>query len=318
MFVPSLKNYTYLEPALKAQSSEKMLNYPVFPEILRDETELAAPVLSAAEKEQQLNAVNNCVKTATLLNGNNKNKIHVMERVASSSDLREASAMIQNFNTNFPDTVQCSGSRSAYDIIPVVDYVAIQEFKGGIQYDYGPTGKRVYNDDRVLTTIEGDESTFDNPVMYTMSKDRNTGEFVWYKISINQVDPGHATREEMYAYITYTTKDDFNAYSHAMSTFRAIEELGVELGLITENQVYMNYVDLFKTAAEDHKNLLKTTNLTPMPGVRDVNKEYYDELLEMLDKMIEHSYKAIARQELVGHQEIEQKQSRYTVISDFS
>jgi hypothetical protein len=261
-------------------------------EVFKDDINQAAPALSVAEKEYRLNTVDNGVKTVTLLSPRNKGAAHTMERITSSSDIREAGALIQDLTQNFNTSLlegHKFGSGPAYCSVGVMDYVATKEFKGGIQYDYGSEGKHVYNDDRVLTTIEGDESTPDNPIMYTMSKDRNTGEFVWYKILINQVDPRNATREEMFAYITYTTKDDVDAYLNAIWTFEAIDELGVELGLIREDQTYINYIDLFKMAADDHGNILETTNVTPISGVRDLNQEYYDQLLKMIDEMIEHS-----------------------------
>ena len=94
-----------------------------------------------------------------------------------------------------------------------------------------------YNDDRAIETLEGQESTPDNPIMYVASKDKDNGGFTWYKISINQVNPRNATREEMFAFLVYITKDDANASFTALNSFRTLDEYGLQCDFFSENQV---------------------------------------------------------------------------------
>ena len=54
----------------------------------------------------------------------------------------------------------------------------------------------------------------------------------------------------------------------------------------------------FEMASDHHKNLLETTNVTSIPGVKNGDQDVYDELLKMIDKMIEHSDKARVQLEL--------------------
>lgn len=301
-----MDNYTHLKARSMTPPSERMSKYIAVFEAVAGDTGCSSSVLSlsAGETEQQLDTVDNGIKTAALLSQRKAGATHSMERVAYGRDIYEASPMIVNFNSRFVGpaidlkALEIGSGGPAYGWISAISHVIVEEFKDGKQYSYGPGGRQVYNDDHAMTTVEGDESTPDNPIMYTMSKDKETGGFAWYKILVNQVDPRNATREEMFAYLMYHNKNDIEARAGAQCMFTEIDERGVKYGLLTEDQFRTDYVKAFEMQADITRNLLETTNIPSIPGVRDSTQEYYDELLKMIDKMIEHIDKTKAQLEL--------------------
>ena len=139
-----------------------------------------------------------------------------------------------------------------------------------------------------MFTIEGQESTPDNPVMYVASRDKDNGGFAWYKIPLNQVNPRHATREEMLAFLAYITKNDGNASFAALDTFATIDEYNMEHGWFSPEQDRRDYLAIFEIAAGELKKIIDANGAV---SEFDRNQECYDELLKIIDTMIDHSDK---------------------------
>jgi hypothetical protein len=231
----------------------------------------------------QPNIIDNNVNTALILCQKSENIDSSMTRVSSASTFNEMFSMRQIFNSGvnvdgyLAGWGTAGGPRSA-TIMPI-NRVLYSNF------DHQEAVHQ-YSDDRAMTTLEGQESTPDNPIMYVASKDKDNGGFAWYKVSLNQVDPCNATREEMFALLVYMTKDDANASFEALDTFNTIDEYGIECGLLSETQVQNDYLAVFKIIAKDLNEKLEANY-----DVGTIDQKSYDDLLKIIDKMTAHSSK---------------------------
>lgn len=147
---------------------------------------LPSPPLSDEEKEQQLDAVDNGVKTVDVLNRKEKPK-SASEQIGVSNGGDERLRFIEKlYNLPFGEYMK---------------YMEPNRLDNGVIFDSGLD----------LTTAEAPESTPENPVMYvTSGYNAHAPEgtlLTWYKVYVNQVDPHSATREEMMALITYEYRD---------------------------------------------------------------------------------------------------------------
>ena len=137
--------------------------------------------LSDEEKEQQLNAVDNGVKTADVLN-RSENSGSPSEQIGVSS-----------------------GWNERYRFIEKLYNVTLDEFQKLNTLENGAT----FVSGLDITTGEAPESTPENPIMYVASGNADVEPLTltWYKVYVNQVNPSSATREEMLALITYEHRD---------------------------------------------------------------------------------------------------------------
>jgi hypothetical protein len=160
----------------------------------------------------------------------------------------------------------------------------------------------IFNCNSTQWAFEGQESTPDNPIFYAMSKGNE--EWIWYKITINQVNPRNATREEIFARITYLYKDDPTALVLATLDFTAVDEEGARLGLFSEDQDKKDYVAIFQVCADMCKRYLDSSEysmrISNLPaGANDSTQMTFDILLKTIDDMVKRSekFKGIAKHE---------------------
>jgi hypothetical protein len=159
--------------------------------------------LSDEEKEQQLNTIDNGMKAVDVLN-RIENSISPSEQVAVTNGWEEYDRFVEKiFN------------------LPLAEIKEIPS-DNGILFLSGLD----------LNTAEAPESTSENPIMYVSSGNRDQMDFTWYKIYINQVNPRSATREEMFALITYENRDSEQALLQATYAWHDLNPYGMSDGQI--------------------------------------------------------------------------------------
>jgi hypothetical protein len=242
-----------------------------------ESSNLAPASLSTEEIEQRLNTIDNGIDKSALFSQEGTSPAYGVvlkpastEKIASTSNnWFELQTILENLN-------------------PAIDLFNPNYMRGfdGI----GP----IFNCTSTLWAFEGQESTQDNPIFYAMSKGNE--ECNWYKIAINQVDPRNATREEMFALITYMYKDDPTAIVLATLDFSALDQEGARLGLFSEDQDKRDYVAIFQAFADICKGYLDSgwysahlRNLPP--NATDYSQMSFNILLKTIDDMIERSEK---------------------------
>lgn len=204
------------------------------------------PPLSEEDKKRQLNAIdNNLNRFGTL--GSIKNSARSSEQVAATSGWDERERFVTKvFNL------------SAFDEVK-----KLNPLNNGASFVSG----------LCLSTVEAPESTPENPIMYVASgKDHVPNpQLVWYKVYINQVNPNSATREEMFALLTYEHRNsDPETLVQATYAWRDIDPCAGFSGQI-------NYLEelkaCFDMVAKDYK------------GGDMRAKDAYDALMDMIEKL---------------------------------
>ena len=159
--------------------------------------------LSDEEKEQQLNAVDNSVKTSAL--NRSGNAMPPSEQIAVTNGWNERYSFIENLYN-----------------------VTLDEFQKLNTLENGAT----FGSGLDITTGEAPESTPENPIMYVASGNADVEPLTltWYKVYVNQVNPSSATREEMLALITHTYRDSEEALLQATYAWHDMDPCALNNG----------------------------------------------------------------------------------------
>jgi hypothetical protein len=144
---------------------------------------------------------------------------------------------------------------------------------------------------REIYALEGVESTPENPAMYIRTVDKTKWADALYRTEIVRIDPRSATREEIFALVTYLYDEEECFF--ATATFSAVEamyDLDDARPAYGEKDINgdcaglsrLNYVETFKKVAGSLKNFLRTT------VDKDVQK-LHDILMDMVSRLEEHA-----------------------------
>lgn len=160
--------------------------------------------LSDEEKEQQLNTVDNGVKTTDVLN-RSENSGATSEQIGVTSGWDERHRFIEKlYNVTFDE------------------FQKLNTLENGVTFGSGLN----------ITTGEAPESTPENPIMYVASGNADVEPLTltWYKVYVNQVNPSSATREEMLALITHTYRDSEEALLQATYAWHDMDPCALNNG----------------------------------------------------------------------------------------
>lgn len=207
---------------------------------------ILCPPLSEEEKEQQLSTVNNHLKKAGIFSRIKKSS-QPSEQVATTSGWDERQRFLMKiFNLSTPDKIQ-----------------GIRSLNNGTSFASGLS----------LATVEAPESTPENPVMYVASGTDHVPnpQLTWYKVYINQVSPHSATREEMFALLTYEHRNsDPETLVRATYAWSDIDPCARFSGQVN----YMEELKAcFNLIAKDYK------------GGDMRAKDAYDALMDMIERL---------------------------------
>jgi hypothetical protein len=203
-------------------------------------------LLSAEEKEQQLNTFDNRVKTIDVLN--QIEDFPSSEQIGVTSGWEERDRFTEElYNTTLDEFEKMNPLQNSVNFVSNLDII----------------------------TAEAPESTPANPIMYVASGFfQNDMVLTWYKVYVNQVNPHSATREEMFALITYEYRDssaeDLLKATNAWCGTDPCTLNNGDNGRIDFMKVLKS---CFELASKDYKN-------------NDMRiKDSYEGLMDMIDKL---------------------------------
>ena len=272
MSIYSVENYKNNLEAMPV--SGKMAKYVTAVETPAGNTSPAAPGLSEEEIAQQLDTVDNGVKSAALPKSGTGSTI-----VGTTRGSEEAESMAFSLHPE-ADKFKFNWDGSLTD--------------GGLIFSWFlESGTNIWGG---VNIVEGKESTPDNPVIYVaitnypsynnfssaaeLEAAQANIEFTWHKINVNAVNPNNATAEEMFAFIAHTYMKDGEDPVNALTTFSQY----VGCGLAEKDGP-----DLLTGFTANIKQLAKFQS-----GLGASGQQFFDELMKMLDKMGSHTAKTHA------------------------
>jgi len=160
-----------------------------------------------------------------------------------------------------------------------------------------------------LYAIKSPESTPENPIIYVASYHQIEFQFpdqfktTWYRINVNQVKPGSATREEIFALITYNYGHCEKSLSSATEAF-ALMDCDMSGFNLPTNGIQINFLNAMRHYATSTKRIIEA----------GANAQWlYDTVMNMIDRMVEHSKRRSVNNEL-NEQSAQQTKPEQTTI----